>query len=71
MDNPVATIYQALDTRNASRLTTLPRIRKKRGPQAGTTSSGRVYNFDELEKLEEPDEEFLEILQAYQITTKR
>ncbi|KAF3510616.1 hypothetical protein F2Q69_00006396 [Brassica cretica] len=36
----------------------------------GTTSSGRVYNFDELQKLWEPEEEFLEILQAYKITTK-
>ncbi|KAF3538489.1 hypothetical protein F2Q69_00023304 [Brassica cretica] len=36
----------------------------------GTTSFGRVYNFDKLPKLEEPEEEFLEILQAYQITTK-
>ncbi|WZZ44784.1 hypothetical protein YC2023_041043 [Brassica napus] len=37
----------------------------------GTTSSGRVYNSDELQKLEELEEEFLEILHAYQITTKR
>ncbi|KAF3514255.1 hypothetical protein F2Q69_00005857 [Brassica cretica] len=35
------------------------------------TSSGRVYNFDEFQKLEEQEEEFLEILQAYQTTTKR
>ncbi|KAL0804431.1 hypothetical protein Bca101_096921 [Brassica carinata] len=69
MDNPVAKIMQALDTRNASRLTTPPHMRKLRGPQA--KSSGRVYNFDELQKLEEPEEEFLEILHAYHITTKR
>ncbi|KAF3540798.1 hypothetical protein F2Q69_00022567 [Brassica cretica] len=36
----------------------------------GITSSGRVYNFDEFQKLEEPEEEFLKILQAYQTTTK-
>ncbi|WZZ88664.1 hypothetical protein YC2023_117243 [Brassica napus] len=36
----------------------------------GTTSSGRVYNFDELQKLEEPEEKFVEILQAYHTTTK-
>ncbi|WZZ60927.1 hypothetical protein YC2023_061034 [Brassica napus] len=35
------------------------------------TSSSRDYNFDEFQKLEEPEEEFLEILQAYQTTTKR
>ncbi|KAF3551258.1 hypothetical protein DY000_02008193 [Brassica cretica] len=39
--------------------------------QSSPTSSSRVYTFDEFQKLEEPEEEFLEIMQAYQTITKR
>ena len=61
---------QALDDIHASRLTTPPHMRKMQGSQAGHTFSGRVYNLD-VQRQEESEEELLEILQAYQATTKR